>query len=212
MNHSFTTFAKTLASLGAPLLFVALSTAARADAPAYVRVRNIAYAGTGCPAGSVAEDISPDQQAFTLLFDQYVAQTGPGVPFVQKRMNCQLNIDLDFPAGWSYSLFSVDTRGYVDLDPGVTALEQSSYYFQGSAQTATMTTNMTGPLDKDYALHDDLAVSALVWSPCGAERALNINTQVRANSFNPNANGLITVDSIDGQFKLIYGLKWQRCH
>ena len=203
---------KSVVMLGAPLLFAGMASVAHADAPPYVRVRNISYAGTGCPAGSVAENISPDRQAFTVLFDQYQASTGPGVSFTEKRKNCMLNVDLDFPQGWSYSLFTVDTRGYVSLEPGVSATQQSSYYFQGQMGTASMATPMNGPIDQNYEVRDDLTATALIWSPCGAQRALNINTEVRVTSFNPNAQGLITVDSIDGQFKLIYGIQWQRCH
>ena len=198
-------------SLLLALLASASASAALADAPPYVRVRNISYAGTGCPAGSVAENVSPDRQAFTVLFDQYQASTGPGVPFTEKRKNCQVNVDLDFPQGWSFSLFTVDTRGYVALDPGVNGLQQSSYYFQGQMGTARLATPMYGPLDQDYEVRDTLGVQSLVWSPCGAQRALNINTEVRVSSFDPNAQGLITTDSIDGQFHLIYGLQWRRC-
>jgi hypothetical protein len=207
---------KTLATVGAPLLLAAaasFATPAAAQAPPYVRVRSISYAGSGCPAGSVAQNISPDRQAFTLLFDNYIAQAGPGVPFSEKRKNCQLNIDLDFPQGWSFSLVNVDYRGYASLDPGVTASQQSLYYFQGQGATGRLSTPMVGPYDQDYQISDTLGVAALVWSPCGMQRALNVNTSLLVNNAaNPNGNGLITTDSIDGGIKLIYGLRWQQCH
>lgn len=203
---------KSVLSLSAPLLLVAFAESAKAEVPPYARVRSISYAGSGCPAGSVAKNISPDLQAFTLLFDQYIAEVGPGVPFLQRRKNCQLNIDLDFPSGWTYTLFTVDTRGYVALEPGVTATQTSSYYFQGQGSTARLATVLTGPTDRNYQARDQLGVSAYVWAPCGAQRSLNINTEVKAeNRFNPGGHGLATVDSIDGQFKLIYGISWTRC-
>ncbi len=193
-------------------ILLGLSAAAQADAPNYVRFRNIAYAGSGCPAGSVAQNVAPDLQAFTLLFDSYIAEVGPGVPFASRRRNCQLNIDLDFPQGWSYSIMTVDYRGYVSLEPRVSGLQQSSYYFQGQAQTARLRTPMYGPIDRDYQIRDTLGITALVWSPCGATRALNINTEIRTdNSRNPAGSGLMTTDSIDGAVRLIYGFRWRRC-
>jgi hypothetical protein len=189
------------------------ATAAHADAPAYVRIRSISYAGTGCKAGSVSQNVSPDLQAFTLLFDNFVAQTGPGVPLSEARKNCQIAIDLDFPSGWSYSLATLDYRGFVTLDAGVSAAQTSSYYFQGQGATARLSTPMFGPHTGDWQIRDTLGVSALVYSPCGLQRALNINTSILLSSRDRNAQGLITTDSIDGQFKTLYryGLTWQRC-
>jgi hypothetical protein len=203
---------KSILKVCAPLLALAVSGSAFADAPAYVRVRNISYAGSGCPAGSVAGNTSPDRQAFTLLFDQYIAEVGPGVPLNQKRKNCQINVDLDFPSGWSYTIFTVDYRGYVSLERNVKGTQQSSYYFQGQGRTATLKTLMNGPIDQNYQIRDTLGLSATVWSPCGAQRALNINSQlILDNSRARNSSGLLTTDSVDGELKLVYGIQWQRC-
>lgn len=190
----------------------AVSAPAFADTPDYVTIRSISFAGSGCPAGTVAGNVSPDLTAFTLLFDQYIAEVGPGVPFSEKRKNCQLNIDFDFPPGWSYSLLTVDYRGYVSLDPRVTGLQQSSYYFQGQFATARLRTPIVGPIDEDYQIRDTLGMSALVWSPCGAMRSININSEIRLdNSRNRQGRGLMTTDSIDGSVRLIYGIQWRRC-
>jgi hypothetical protein len=182
-----------------------------ADVPGYVHVRAISYAGSGCPAGSVAQNVSPDLQAFTLLFDQYIAEVGPGVPLGNSRKNCQILVDLDFPAGWSFSVLTVDYRGFADLEAGVSGQQQSSYYFQGQGATARLATNFSGPTSRDYQIRDTLGLSAVVWSPCGAQRALNINTQVRLSAANRFARGILTTDSIDGAVRQIYGLQWRRC-
>jgi hypothetical protein len=203
---------KALAILGVSWLGAITASAALADAPSYVRVKSISYAGSGCPAGTVATNVAQDRQAFTLLFDSYIAEVGPGVPFREKRKNCQINLDLDFPSGWSYSIFTVDYRGYASLERGVKATQQASYYFQGQGQTATLKTVLKGPLDQNFQIRDTLGLDATVWSPCGARRALNINSQVQAdNTGASNKYGLITTDSIDGELKLVYGIKWTRC-
>jgi hypothetical protein len=209
--HRKGTIMKRFFTLAIGCLF-GLGGTALADAPGYVTVRSIAYAGSGCPAGTVAENVSQDLQAFTLLFDNYIAEVGPGVAFSSRRKNCQLNIDLDFPQGWSFSILTVDYRGYVSLEPRVAGLQQSSYYFQGQFQTARLRTPMVGPIDRDYQIRDTLGLGAVVWSPCGATRALNINTEIRLeNSQNPSGSGLLTTDSIDGAVRLIYGFRWRRC-
>ncbi len=204
-------YAKHALKLLAALLPLTFASAALADAPGYVRIRNISYAGSGCPAGTVSQNVAPDLLAFTLLFDSYIAQIGPGVALSESRKNCQLLIDLDFPSGWSYTVFTADYRGYASLQSGVSGQQISSYYFQGQSQTARLGTNFSGPMTRDFQIRDTLGLNAFVWSPCGAQRALNINSQIRLSSSNRTASGLITTDSIDGEFKHIYGMQWRRC-
>lgn len=188
-----------------------LSANAFADAPSYVSIKDIKYAGSGCPAGSVAKNVSPDRDAFTLLFDSYIAEVGPGVRASEKRKNCQINVTLDFPNGWTYTIAKIDYRGYASLEGGVTGVQKVSYYFQGDAKTGSLETLFRGPLDKDYHIRDTLGVASEVWSPCGAKRALNINSQIRLDQKKKNAVGILTTDSVDVVVTTIYNLKWQRC-
>lgn len=183
------------------------------DPPPSVRIRSISWAGSGCPAGTVAANVAPDLTAFTLLFDSYVADLGPGLSLSRSRKNCQILVDLDFPQGWSYSVFSVDYRGFANLQRGVSGIQQSLYYFQGELRTGRLQTILNGPWVGDYQIRDVLGLEALVWSPCGAQRALNINSSIRLEnrSGGSSAQGLLTTDSIDGTVKLIYGLQWRRC-
>ena len=185
------------------------TTALSQTAPDWVRFRSISYAGTGCPAGTVAKNIAPDRLAFTLLFDSYVAEAGPAIPFSQTRKNCQINLDLEFPAGWTYTVFAVDYRGFANLQAGVRGTQKSSYYFQGGTGPSAQST-LYGPTQRDYFYRDVFAAQA--WSICRVFRSLNINSQVRVdNSFAPANSGVMTVDSIDGQVVHTYGITWRRC-
>jgi hypothetical protein len=84
----------------------------------------------------------------TLIFDSYVASMGKGVAITESRKNCQLNIDLLYPSGFQYSVFSADYRGYVALDKGVTGTQKSTYYFSGYTQQSSTQTSFTGPVSK----------------------------------------------------------------
>jgi hypothetical protein len=118
--------------------------------PSQVYINGITYGGTGCPQGTLSSFISADRQTFvkfrtftaiiadlfvsyrfTLIFDEYVASIGPGVPITENRKNCQLDIDLQYPSGFQYSVFNADYRGYAALDANVTGTQQSTYYFSG---------------------------------------------------------------------------------
>jgi hypothetical protein len=200
-------------TLIATLFTITLSSIpAFADAPSYVRINNISYAGSGCPAGTVAENISADKKAFVLLFDSYIAEIGPGISVREARKNCQISIDLNYPRGWSFALMGLEYRGFANLDTGVEAVQRTSHYYAGQGGAANFSSTFRGPMSYDFQINDNLAATALLWSPCNAQRALNINTQIRLdNSRNPRGSGLITVDRINTVMSHRYGLVWKRC-
>ncbi|KAH6664924.1 hypothetical protein B0J14DRAFT_630365 [Halenospora varia] len=179
--------------------------------PSQVSIKGITYGGSGCPQGSLGSFISADRQTFTLIFDQYVASIGPGVAIAQNRKNCQLNLDLRYPGGFQYSIFSTVYRGYVSLDAGVNGLQSSTFYFSGEPGQTTTSTTFKGPIDGNYEAVDNVDLTSTVWSPCGASAALNINSQVRLTANSSTVSGLITDDSIDGKITFVVGVQWQKC-
>jgi hypothetical protein len=121
----------TLLVVAAATLGLATPTPATAPNPNDVFIKSFTYAGSGCPAGSVANATDASKQVLTLLYDSYVAAIGPGTQVADRRKNCQINLDIHYPNGFQYSLFSADYRGFEDLDGGVTGEQVATYYFSG---------------------------------------------------------------------------------
>lgn len=183
-----------------------LATSAYADS---IAIRGITYAGSGCPAGSVHPNVSADRQAFSLIFDELVAEAGPGIPKTEGRKNCAITVDLRYPAGWSYALKRVDLAGTLALDEGTAGTQEVSAWFQGQAQTTKVRSDFHGPELRDYQISDEIGEDALAWSPCGTQRALNINTSVRVSA-EDDAHALMTLDGHEfpfGTFRFV----WRRC-
>ena len=178
--------------------------------PNEVYVQSITYGGTGCPTGSIGNSFSNDRKTFTLIFDSFIASSGPGVPVTENRKNCQINVNLHLPQGFSYSVANYDYRGYVGLPAGVQAEQKSTYFFQGDTKQASGGSRFTGPVNKDYLVRDTLGLAALVWSPCGRTVPLSINAQVRITG-NTSQAAQITTDSIDGKVRHILGLQFFPC-
>lgn len=194
------------------MIFFGMAAIAQADnTPSGVTIREVNYAGSGCAAGTIAGRMHQDFTAFSLYMDDFVAETGPGVSIREKRKNCTLSIDLVIPSGWSYAVASVEYRGFVDIDRGVKATQSSSYYFQGQTGSVKLTSSVNGPMASVYKIKDTLGIESVVWSPCGAGRALNVSAQVLLSSSDRNAYGLISLDRITGKIEHSYGLIWKRC-
>jgi hypothetical protein len=179
--------------------------------PREVYINNIVHGGTGCPQDTVAGDISEDGKAFTLLFDAFAAEAGPRIARSENRKFCQLTVNLHVPQGWSYTLIDVSYKGFASLDRGTQGVQSSTYYFQGAmGSRATLTSTLRGQMSDDYQIRDTVPLEALVWSPCGVNRALNIKASVQAKATGTK-QALMTIDSIDGELTHIYRFSWRRC-
>jgi hypothetical protein len=172
--------------------------------------------GSGCPAGSAEVAVSPDGKAFTVTYSQYTAQSGAGAQPTDFRKNCQLGVNVHGPQGLTYAIVGADYRGYANLQPGARAQESANYYFQGEPRTTRISHTFTGPTDRDWQTTDHVGVAALSWLPCGEERNLNINTELRvAGSRSDHSNkttSFLTMDSTDASISTVYHLAWKSCH
>ena len=170
--------------------------------------------GSGCRPGSAAVAVSPDNTAFTVTYSEYTAQVGVGSKPTDFRKNCQLNLRVHVPQGFTYAIAQADYRGFAHLVRGATAQQRANYYFQGHSQTVYTTHPYRGPISDDWQATDTVDVEALVFHPCGEQRLFNINTELRVNkgTSDPNTTtSFITMDSTDGAINTIYHFAWKRC-
>jgi hypothetical protein len=170
--------------------------------------------GSGCPAGTAAVAVSPDNTAFTVTYSSYLAMVGVGSIPTDFRKNCQLNLRVHVPQGFTYAIAQADYRGFASLAGGATAMERANYYFQGNSQTAFIVHPFTGMLDDNWQTTDMVDVAALVYAPCGEQRNLNINTELRvaAGTSNPaTTTSFMSMDSTDGAINTIYHFAWKQC-
>lgn len=55
------------------------------------------------------------------------------------------------------------------------------------------TLTLTGPYDDNYIKTDNFGVETTIWSPCGVEGKLNVNSEVRLTPINHKKTALMTV-------------------
>ncbi|MBY8340780.1 DUF4360 domain-containing protein [Streptomyces spinosirectus] len=169
--------------------------------------------GSGCPAGTAAVAVSPDNTAFTVTYSDYLAQAGGSSDPTAFRKNCQLNLIVHVPQGFTYAIASADYRGFLSLQPGASATQRASYYFQGSSNTVPKSHPFSGSYNDDWQATDSTDWAQLVWAPCGVLRNFNINTELRVNAgtANPDKVSFMTMDSTDGALSTVYHMAWKEC-
>lgn len=169
--------------------------------------------GSGCPLGTAAVAVSQDNTAFTVTYSDYLAQAGGGADPTAFRRNCQLNLVVHVPQGFTYAIASADYRGFASLQPGAKGIEKASYYFQGSPNTASISHEFKGAYNDNWQATDTTDWAQLVWAPCGEQRNFNINTELRvdAGTSDPAKVSFMTMDSTDGDISTVYHMAWKEC-
>ncbi|GAA0472897.1 DUF4360 domain-containing protein [Streptomyces sp. NPDC046215] len=182
--------------------------------PGRVEIDVVAVNGSGCPAGTAAVAVAHDNTAFTVSYSRYLAQVGLGAKPTDFRKNCQLGLNVHVPQGYTYAIARADYRGFAHLERGATGLQRAGYYFQGMSHTATASHRFAGPVSDNWQTSDVTDVEALVFAPCGAQRILNINSELRvgAGTSDPSTtNSFMAMDSTDGSVNTLYQFAWKEC-
>lgn len=173
-------------------------------------IGEVGYGGNGCPAGSASVNLSPDATSVSILFDQYVVESGGSTGKSLDRKSCNLTLPVNVPQGYSVAIFKVDYRGYNAVPPGGSARFSSEYFWAG-ARGPRIDRIFRGPINDSFTLTDQLLATTLVWTPCGQSVNLRVNTSMQNQSNSRREQALSMVDSADVSSGLIYHLQWRRC-
>ncbi|WP_410594966.1 DUF4360 domain-containing protein [Amycolatopsis sp. lyj-23] len=169
--------------------------------------------GSGCPAGTAtaSADVASDNTAFTVHYTNFTAKAGGGASALEARKNCQINVLVHVPQGFTYAIAEADYRGFAHIESGASALEQANYYFTGTAPTARVRHTFPGPFHGVWRATDTTDVTDLVFAPCGESRNLNINAELRADAGSATAGSFIEMDSEHASVDTIYHFAWKTC-
>jgi uncharacterized protein DUF4360 len=202
-----------IAAAGLALSMVANPAAPQDDPPAdRIVIDVVTVNGSGCPAGTAAVATATDNTAFTVTYSDYLAEVGQGSDPTDFRKNCQLALRLHIPQGFTYAIAQADYRGFAHLASGASATQLASYYIQGTSPTTRSSHPMNGPYSDNWQFTDQTDMDELVFAPCGEERNLNVNTELRVSAGSSgSASSFVTMDSTDGGVSTKYHFHWKRC-
>jgi hypothetical protein len=191
---------------GGPADGVATSEEALARSQSGGVIEGVDFFGEAC-AGSAAAAVSPDGQAATSTFSDFVASTAPGSAQDDRRRSCLMQLRVRVPAGWSYTLNGAQVRGFVSLEPGVAGHRHSRYVMPGDDRPPSVGNDWPASGIEDSFQADDFGPGKrLAWSPCGKGQRMWIGTEIGVDdSDEADATGQVAIDTIDVE------LGWKRC-
>ncbi|MBI3798858.1 MAG: DUF4360 domain-containing protein [Deltaproteobacteria bacterium] len=152
-------------------------------------IATIAYEGTGCPQGTIGKSISNDRQSMTLIFDSFVASTGPTVPESEEEKSCRIALTMQTNESVGITM---DTRGYVQLAAGMTGDQHQNV---PRAKRSNLDIPFVGPVAKDYLVRSTATVLAQ-GKPSSTTVTILLQVGVDKGT-NASGQGQLTTDSFD---------------
>ncbi|SDZ00628.1 protein of unknown function [Amycolatopsis xylanica] len=175
------------------------------EVPASVEVASVN--GSGCPAGTA--DTSASGNTFSVSYRAFFAQAGGGANPADSRRNCQLSLRVSLPPGYTYGLAATSYTGFAHVEEGASALHRVSFYFQGTSPTVAVDHPFTGPLTGEW--RSDYRPAEIVYSPCGDDRNLNINAELRVRTTDPSKRSFLVADASRGALRAKYEFAVKPC-
>jgi hypothetical protein len=145
---------------------------------------------------------------------------GPGTSISDHTKNCQVHLNLRYPPNYQFAVTRGLSRGYAQLEAGVTASFFNTYYFsQDASATTTTETVLSGggcyadpKTVRPWMKSVGVPAADRVYSPCGANGILNANFRVALTSTSSNSSGsLFLADPADSGWNVGLDLAWQTC-
>ncbi len=196
----------------------------RSERPGRFERGQLRYAGNGCPEGTMRVAFAPDGLSFTVLFDQFVADTTTGARGRRDRMSCEALLPMQIPEGQQMEITRVDFRGFAAVPAGGRGVIHSVFNFVEGGRgrgrdrdRINVRYGFTGPLAENYELSTgDMKGSrnstATETSPCGGEVQLRLKNELIVAAPRGELASL-TIDSIDaaGNAAAVYFVNWSSC-
>ncbi|MEV4279007.1 DUF4360 domain-containing protein [Actinoplanes xinjiangensis] len=199
---------RVIAAVLTTVLAVPLAAAPAHAAPA-ITVEVIASNGSGCAPGTASVVGNGDNTGFRIRYRDFVAEAGGGAAVVERRKNCQLGVLVTIPDGWTIAIASANYRGKAGLRSGSSALQRTSYYWQGASATERNDATFTGPMNGLWTTWDVAPV--LAYTACGSQSVLNINTELRLDAGSSTGTSTISMGASEGDVDTLFNYSLAHC-
>lgn len=176
--------------------------------PQKVGIEVLKVDGTGCEEGTTSVALSQDNEAFTVTNGSYVVHTDGDENDASK--DCKIRLKIRPPAGYAFTVFKADYRGFAILADDVKLTLNSGFSF-GDDESTEQTIRFAGPLSDDWAVSQN---TPTVWGSCGVAGKFNVSTEltVADGKHTPSDSvSVATMDSFDGSVQSTYYLGWKTC-
>ncbi|MBT8224661.1 MAG: DUF4360 domain-containing protein [Dactylosporangium sp.] len=172
--------------------------------------------GSGCPVDSVTVVPYSDNTGIVLSYSSFYVQRGGDSTVIQGYQNCNLDIRMGVPAGFTFAISKAVYYGYAFVLPGATAKLVAKYNYQGQPPvTSSHIINVDSPFDDNWTVIDEFPVPNLSWAPCGEDIILTDAFELRVQPYGPSSSptdvSFVTVNKSDHSIRTELNFVWAEC-
>ncbi|MBF0300186.1 MAG: DUF4360 domain-containing protein [Oligoflexia bacterium] len=184
------------------------------------------YSGNGCPERSIATALAPNNQAISILFNNFTASAGEGTATTtiagttgastsisSESKKCILSIPITIPAGFSVAVFRFDYRGFANISNGAKGTLDVKYSFSTNVLRSFNHNFSRAPSNysNNFTFTHDVSSVKALWSECNQKLKLQIESDLNVETNSNNDFTTIILDSIDGVNAVTYYLGIKPC-
>jgi len=89
-----------------------------ASSPYDPQIQSVTFSGSGCAPGSESVQLLANGRTFTVIYDSFIASSGPGSTDNDYQKDCEVNIHFTHTPGYQFAVFSSEQRGFAQLQKG----------------------------------------------------------------------------------------------
>jgi hypothetical protein len=177
------------------------------------------FQGRGCPPGTVTSSLSTDQTSLSLLFDNYIVQSGNS-PTRREVMNCEILIPVQVPPGYRMMIGRIDYRGFAQAPMnGRSVLRTVTQILNERGQALSRPLKrrrvFAGPINQNFAVSSRV-LQQPHWSSCGENFQLRLRTDLIAVANRRGEPAMTAMDTIDAtgsvtEARAQYFMRWKKC-
>lgn len=158
-----------------------------------IQIGEIIYGGNGCPQGSVVIEGNPESNSLNLIFDQYTVAAGLGEGKLARK-SCSLALPISVPKGLQIGILAAEFKGFASLPEKATG-RITTEYFSAGAEGIVRTEEYVGALGEEISIsHSPHEGGAIVWTPCGVDTNLRMNSSVLVNTNESDEEALLVLN------------------
>lgn len=166
-----------------------------------------------CNGGSYSIVQTPDGATLSVLFDQFVVESGGSTPNSLRARTCVLEIPLALPAGYSLGIYKVDYRGFAQLSDKQ-FIELSVFYTLGeSSNGRRFQRKLKGAYSADFQFTENIGAGLMKRVGCGENAKLGVSLALSIDGKAASASAMAGLDSLDGapHGGLVYHFEYKKC-
>jgi hypothetical protein len=167
-------------------------------------IGTLSYGGEGCPQGSV--NASMGGQSLQITFSTNRALAGISTGRTNASATCSVNVPIRMTPNTQASIQEIQATGYNRLPQGAGSQISVEHFFAGG-RGPQVSRSFAGMLNEQFRLADQARPQTKIWSPCGQEAVLRINTTLQVSNNGRQQDAVVGLD----QGGLYYAIEYRQC-